>query len=56
MLPSIMNQFKDVQVRIEELDAKHNEDHVTTIDEVESRYHHIAGELPRRMESSSTAV
>jgi len=53
MLPSTMNQFEDVQALIE--DAKHDEDHVTTTDEVESRYHHIAGQLTVTY-TSSTAV
>lgn len=54
MLPSIMNQFKDIQGRIEELDTEHDVEHVVTRDEFESRYYHIAGQLSRCVKSSST--
>jgi len=53
MLPSIMNQFEDVQWRIEELDTNDDE-HVVTRDAIESRYHHIAGQLSLCVKSSST--
>jgi hypothetical protein len=55
-LPSIMSNFDDVQSRIEELDLDHDDDHLINRDDFETRYHHIAGQLSKWIETSSFAT
>jgi len=55
VIPTLLNQFEDIQSRIEEIDDDNDDAHLITREEFETRYYSVAGQLNRLIQPTKFA-